>query len=110
MSKRKYKDFPFDEVAKAARAYAMQGAIVIQKWTCEGCGERLEGAPNHWFENGRCDQVDGKMGCGHVTDLRKNGCNYMLIQTDSKELTDFLLEAAKRRSKGGDLDSGGVLQ
>jgi hypothetical protein len=101
MSKKKYNDFPFDECTKAAHAYAKQGCIVIQKWTCAGCGARLQGSPFHWTENGRCDEADGKMGCGHVTNIRKQGCNYMLMQTTNREFVEELKAAARAAQDGG---------
>jgi hypothetical protein len=77
----KYNDFPFDETMKAARKLAMEGNVIIQKWTCAGCGARLCGVPNHWTDHGRCDEVEGKPGCKTVTDIRKTGCNYALVQS-----------------------------
>lgn len=99
--KKKYNDFPFDEARKAADGYAKQGCIVIQKWTCAGCGERLSGAPFVWTDNGRCDEVDGRMGCGHVTDIRKQGCNYTIMATANRELVEQLKAEALASQEGG---------
>jgi hypothetical protein len=74
VKKIKYKDFPFDECMAAAKQLALDGALVHQKWTCDGCGDRVTANhPNTWTEFGHHED------CGHVTNIRKNGCNYMII-------------------------------
>lgn len=79
MKKPKFKDFPFAKITAAALAHAREGKLVFQKWTCAGCGARLYGKPGHWFTEGRCDEVDGKMGCGTITNIAKQGCNFGLV-------------------------------
>jgi hypothetical protein len=84
-------NLPFARATREANDWAQQGAVVIQKWTCAGCGARLGGNPNHWTTHGKCDEVEGKMGCGHVTDIRKSGCGYSLVMTtDSTTLLDLI--------------------
>ena len=74
MAKSKYKDFPFEKVCAVAEEKAKDGWQVHQKFTCANCGQRLTMAePNHFFETGDCDQ------CGTITDIRKQGCNYLLM-------------------------------
>jgi hypothetical protein len=68
------KDFPLDECCEAARDFVADGALVFQKWTCDGCGERVTAnTPNVFTELGHHED------CGHVTDIRRKGCNYALI-------------------------------
>jgi hypothetical protein len=52
------------------------GWTVYQKFTCENCGQRLTiHEPNVFYAAGTCDK------CNHVTDIAKNGCNYLLSST-----------------------------
>jgi hypothetical protein len=68
-----YKDFPFDEICQAADQKVKEGFEVYQKFTCAGCGQRLTiDVPNHFHRTGTCDR------CPAVTDIEKQGCNYML--------------------------------
>lgn len=75
MSEIKYKDFPFDECAREAQKLADSGKVrVHQKFTCEKCGSRQTMAEhNIFYSEGACEE------CGHVTNIRKRGCNYMTI-------------------------------
>jgi hypothetical protein len=77
----KYDDFPFTEAFEQAQGHRRVGSLIYQKWTCAGCGARLSGEPNHWTTQGRCDEVEGSKGCGHITDLVKSGCNFAVIMT-----------------------------
>lgn len=73
MSDEKVVDFPWDEVVVKAVELARRGVHVYQKYTCAGCGNRLTiETPNRFYETGTCDQ------CPAVTDIKKQGCNYML--------------------------------
>lgn len=66
-------DFPFLEVSETAERAVRDGGTIYQKWTCQGCGSRLTGTiPNALMKTGKCD-------CGHITDLVKTGCNYLLL-------------------------------
>jgi hypothetical protein len=70
----KYKDYPIDECARVAAQYIKEGARVYQKWTCDGCGDRVTAnQPNHWTELGHHED------CGHITNIKAKGCNYMLV-------------------------------
>ncbi|HEY7417410.1 MAG TPA: hypothetical protein VH593_19660 [Ktedonobacteraceae bacterium] len=74
MAKQKYQDFPLAECANMANKYIAGGAKVYQKFTCEKCGARLTiDQPNTFYESADCDR------CGAVTDIKKNGCNYMMV-------------------------------
>ena len=69
------KDYPLQECAEAAAKYIEHGGTVFQKFTCEKCGQRLRiDEPNKFFPSGSCDF------CGHVTNIEKRGCNYVLIK------------------------------
>lgn len=66
-------DYPIEECAKTAESLIADGATIYQKWTCLGCGERKTMVePDVFFTQGKCEE------CGHVTDLTKTGCNYLV--------------------------------
>jgi hypothetical protein len=66
-------DYPWEEVTAAASQLAAAGYNVHQKFTCAGCGQRLTmEEPNQFYEQGSCDKCDA------VTDIKKQGCNYLL--------------------------------
>jgi hypothetical protein len=70
-------DYPFDEVVKVADKIIARGWTLYQKFTCAGCGERCTmEEPNSFYTSGNCE-------CGHVTDIRERGCNYMAIGSSS---------------------------
>jgi predicted RNA-binding Zn-ribbon protein involved in translation (DUF1610 family) len=67
-------DFPFEEIADRVDGLIGEGATVYQKFTCVGCGQRLTmEEPNVLYTQGECDR------CGAVTDLKAQGCNYLLV-------------------------------
>lgn len=81
----RYNDHPLYECAAAADKLARAGCKVYQKWTCEKCGERVTGnEPNHWTEQGLHEERSDGSACGHITDLRIKGCNYM-VHADTPE-------------------------
>jgi len=66
-------DYPFYEIAVAVKEYAEKGFSCYQKFTCSACGQRLTmEEPNVLYKEGHCDK------CGHITNIEKQGCNYML--------------------------------
>lgn len=70
------KDFPFEEVCKTAEEKINAGWTAYQKFTCEKCGSRQTMAtPNVFYTSGLCEE------CSHETDLKKAGCNLMLISS-----------------------------
>jgi hypothetical protein len=73
MSNIEYNDYPFYEVAEKAGELIRAGADVYQKFTCQKCGNRLTmEEPNIFYREGSCDN------CGHITDIEKTGCNYLV--------------------------------
>jgi hypothetical protein len=67
-------DFPFAAVVRKATTIIEMGHEVHQKFTCDGCGTRLTIAePNIFHEFGTCDK------CPVTTDIKRNGCNYMVV-------------------------------
>lgn len=72
--KKKPLDFPFEKVIKRANELACGGLTVYQKFTCDKCKQRLTmPIANAFYETGSCDR------CGHVTDIKKRGCNYTVM-------------------------------
>jgi predicted RNA-binding Zn-ribbon protein involved in translation (DUF1610 family) len=68
-------DFPFDEIAATMPKRIKAGYDFYQKFTCSACGQRLTmPEKNQLFEKGTCDK------CGHITDIKAQGCNYLLTK------------------------------
>lgn len=64
---------PFEECLKQAYKLAQAGHRVYQQFNCAKCGaKQTMDTPNAFFEQGGCEE------CGHITDIKKDGCNYML--------------------------------
>jgi hypothetical protein len=79
------RDHPFEEIVAAIQRHAALGRMCYQKYTCSGCGLRLSmEEPNVLYKTGRCD------GCGVVTDIEKQGCNYMLHIAGAENTEAFL--------------------
>jgi hypothetical protein len=78
MTNPEYNDYPLDECRAAAEALP-EGAVVYQKFSCAGCGSRqtIE-TPNEFFTLGRCQE------CGVITDIRRSGCNYLVVFSKKK--------------------------
>jgi hypothetical protein len=74
MSNPAYNDHPFDEVVIQAKSWVDKGHTIHQKFTCDKCNARqtME-VPNQFYTKGQCEE------CGHITDIEKRGCNYLLI-------------------------------
>jgi transcription elongation factor Elf1 len=83
----KPRDYPLDEILKGAAEKIAEGWTVHQKFTCVGCGNRLTvEEPNEIHATGTCDNCDA------VTDIRKQGCNYMLVRS-LNDVADLLRKA-----------------
>lgn len=67
-------DFPFQECVEAVSKLLEKGGCrVYQKFTCDGCAQRLTiEEPNMFFTQGSCDK------CPAITDIEAKGCNYMV--------------------------------
>ncbi len=68
-------DHPLEDIlTEVNQILENDGVNVFQKFTCEACKNRLTiEEPNTFYTSGKCDA------CGHVTDIKKNGCNFMVI-------------------------------
>jgi hypothetical protein len=76
------RNHPFDEVVAGAQERIRAGDTVFQKYDCQRCGKRLTmDVPNVFFHTGQCEV------CGHVTDIRSAGCNYLLIRSTRSIIT-----------------------
>ena len=70
----KYNDHPFYECAAAAEKLIAYVHEVYQKFTCDGCGQRLTiDQANAFHKLGTCDQ------CNAITNIEHKGCNYMVV-------------------------------
>jgi len=71
--------YPLYEAAANADALVRAGATVWQQFLCENCGtKQTMGVENQFFTQGQCEE------CGHITDLRVTGCNFMALVTREK--------------------------
>jgi hypothetical protein len=70
----KYNDYPIYECAKVAGELIARGVHVRQKFTCSNCGSRqtIE-EQDVFYTSARCED------CTYVTDIQKQGCNYLAI-------------------------------
>jgi hypothetical protein len=81
--------WPFAEVASAVLERKLEGYHFCQQFNCAGCGRKQTmGLPDILFERGVCEE------CGHETDIKHDGCNYMLYT--GKTVHDLVLDLANR--------------
>jgi hypothetical protein len=67
-------DHPLGEIVENANRMIEAGADVYFKFTCEKCRARqMFDRPNSLYYHGSCEE------CGHVTDLRRRGANFMVV-------------------------------
>jgi len=66
--------YPFFSCARQAdELIRTTGALVYQQFNCEHCGtKQTMDVPNKFYTKGDCEE------CKKTTDIRKNGCNYMV--------------------------------
>lgn len=83
-------DHPFREVAATAHQRILDGWIIFQKFTCQGCGRRIIiNVPNALFAIGHCKH------CDHQSDLLESGCNYLAVAGGTTEKVSDMLRAAE---------------
>lgn len=85
MTKDAPKKVEFYECAKGANEQILNGNTIHQKFWCSGCGEaqHMEKA-NAFYTQGKCEE------CGHITDIIKDGCNYLLIIKGTNSTIDYI--------------------
>lgn len=76
------KDFDFkvicDTVDKMLKEYPDRR--FYQKFTCDGCGVRQTMAvANVFYKHGKCQE------CDFITNIERNGCNYLMLVTNDTE-------------------------
>jgi transcription elongation factor Elf1 len=65
--------YPFNECVAKAQTYIRDGAKVYQQFNCAHCGmKQTMPDANVFYKLGKCEE------CDKVTDIEKNGMNYML--------------------------------
>jgi hypothetical protein len=68
-----YNNHSWEVILKAVMTKAAEGGDCYQKYSCGQCGTRLGmDEPNKFYTHGTCDL------CGHTTDIKKAGMNYLL--------------------------------
>ena len=65
---------PFADSHAAAVDVMRRGGKIFQQFLCGQCGTKqtMEHA-NRWYASGLCEE------CGHETNLREAGCNFMVV-------------------------------
>lgn len=87
-------DLPFYEAAAAAYTLKEKGITIYQKFTCDGCGQRLTvDVPNQFFKYGTCDK------CPVTTNIEAKGCGYMATG-DMRLIEEILHKFAQRKTDG----------
>lgn len=82
-----YNNYSLGECDKTLAKYADRIASghmkFFQKFTCDKCWARITiDEPNKLFIEGHCQE------CGHVTDLKKRGCNYSLMLSNQHDVKE----------------------
>lgn len=74
MSDYQMKKHPIGDCVLGALATIKKGGKIHQKFQCARCNAyNYMEVPNAFYESGECSD------CGHVTDIVKDGCNYVAI-------------------------------
>lgn len=73
---------PFEDCVRIAAAQVRNGVEVYQQFLCEHCRvkQTIESC-NAFHTHGKCEE------CGKVTNIKKNGCNYMTILTTTGSMS-----------------------
>jgi hypothetical protein len=80
---------PWNEVLANADRKIQEGWNVYQQWNCAHCGtKQTMPDKNKFFTQGRCEE------CGRVTNIEKDGHNFMAINWNSP---DSLLQKGPQR-------------
>ena len=67
---------PWNEIVPRVVDLINQGAQCFQQWNCEHCGaKQTMQEPNKFYASGICEE------CKKITDIEKNGMNYMVLRT-----------------------------
>lgn len=79
-----YKSYPFYEVARAVQGEIARGRWVLQKFSCQHCGNRLTMSDaNVFYTYGTCDKCQG------YTNIEQAGCNFSLLIPGRRSLTEL---------------------
>lgn len=71
---------PLLDCAQKAEGLIQRGGDVYQQFTCAQCGaKQTMNVKNTFFTSGTCEE------CGGLTDIQKDGCNYMVHFAMPKE-------------------------
>ena len=72
MTKHKMKLYPFWDVVREAEKLMSRYSHIHQQFNCAHCGtKQTMEEPNKFYMTGKCEE------CGQITDIVKDGCNYM---------------------------------
>jgi hypothetical protein len=79
--------YPFYDCVRGADEKIALGGTVHQQFNCASCGmKQTMPTPNAFHLRGSCEE------CGHITDIEKDGCNYMVMYTNTPHLLKEILK------------------
>lgn len=83
----------FLECVESADEALREGATIFQKFKCAKCGttQTFE-IPNAFYKLGQCEE------CKHITNIVKDGCNYIAIYSNNKEMLEKFLSDRKHKN------------
>jgi hypothetical protein len=68
--------YPFDTIIATARERMMAGMKIHLQFNCAKCGMKQTFEQEDYLsERGQCEE------CGHITSLKDDGCNLMVISS-----------------------------
>ena len=66
--------YPIEECVQRANEVIAAGGLAFQTFICSGCGiKQTMETPNAFYTEGECEE------CKHVTNIRKDGCNWTAL-------------------------------
>lgn len=80
----------FDDVVDNAERKIADGWDVFQQWNCAHCGaKQTMPDKNKFYIGGKCEE------CGKVTDIRKDGCNFMAVSGGADKMEEIIRTAGR---------------
>jgi hypothetical protein len=92
------KTYPFNYVVESLLKRRLEGWDFLMQFNCTKCGvkQTIDGL-NKVYEKGQCEE------CGAITDLKLEGCNYMLWRSQDGTIpVEDLLTAVRNQPKHRD--------
>ena len=89
-----YTDHPLADIERSMRNVRLHGGLAYQKFTCDGCGNRLMiEEPFKLYKQATCDN------CSAVTDIQAKGCNFLAVFPSDPVFKEWLEKSFVKRSE-----------